>query len=100
MARKPAYQREIAEERIHILFDEAENAFDKHPERAHRYVEIARNIAMKFNLSMPDDLKTRFCPNCYVYWNQGANMRVRLKNGTKHMTCKDCGETVRRPYKE
>lgn len=99
MARKPKYQRDIAAERIHILFDEAADAFDEHPERAHRYVEIARNIAMKFNLSMPDELKERFCKHCYAYLAPGKNARIRLKDGTKVITCKECGEQMRFPYK-
>ncbi len=98
MGGKPAYQERIAEERIHILFDEAEQAFSEHPERAHRYVEIGRTIAMKFNLSMPDDLKERFCPHCYRYWAPGTNVRIRVKNGTKVYTCQECGEVTRRPY--
>lgn len=99
MAKKPAYQKEIARERIHILFKEAEQAFDEHPERADRYVEIARNIAMKFNLSMPDEVKDKFCPNCYAYWAPGETVRIRLKDGNRVMTCERCGEVTRRPYK-
>ncbi len=99
MAGKPAYQREIAEERIRILFEEADEQYEEKPERAHRYVEIARNIAMKFNLSMPDDLKERFCPHCYRFWVPGENVTVRLKDGVKVYTCDECGEVTRRPYK-
>lgn len=98
MGSKPAYQEDIAEERIHILFEEAAEQFDTHPERSHRYVEIARIIAMKFNLSMPDDLKERFCPECYAYWTPGENVTIRLKDGTKVYTCDECGEVTRRPY--
>ncbi len=100
MGGKPAYQREIAEERIRILFDEAENVFDAHPERSDRYVEIARTIAMKFNLSMPDELKERFCPDCYAYWRPGKNVRIRIKNGAKVYTCDECGGVTRRPYQK
>lgn len=100
MAKKPKYQRKIAEERIHILFEEAEKAFADHPERSNRYVEIARNIAMKFNLSMPDELKNLFCPQCYAYWVPSETVRIRLKNGSKVMTCNECGKVTRRPYKD
>lgn len=98
MSGKPAYQERIAEERIDILFEEAAQAFGEHPERAHRYVEIARTIAMKFNLSMPDELKDRFCPDCYAYWVPGETVQVRLRDGTKVMTCQECGAVTRRPY--
>jgi ribonuclease P protein subunit RPR2 len=100
MGGKPAYQETIARERIQILFDEAEQVFAEHPDRAHRYVEIARNIAMKFNLSMPDELKERFCPHCYSYWAPGKNVRIRTKDGSKVYTCAKCGEVTRRPYRD
>jgi len=98
MGGKPAYQERIARERIRILFDAAADVFDTYPARADRYVEIARTIAMKFNLSIPDDLKQRFCPECYTYWVPGETVRVRLRDGTKVLTCQDCGAVTRRPY--
>lgn len=100
MGSKPAYQRTIAEERIRILFNEAAKQFRTHPERSHRYVEIARNIAMKFNLSMPDDLKERFCPDCYRYWVPGENVFIRVKSGVKIYRCQECGEVTRKPFPE
>ena len=59
MARKPKYQVEIAKDRINILFEQAESEFKEHPERSHRYVEIARNIAMKFNLSITKKIQEK-----------------------------------------
>lgn len=97
---KAAWQEEIARERIEILFQEAEKAFAEHPERADRYVELARRIAMKFNLSLPDAVKDRFCPECYAYWVPGETVQVRVKTGNRVLTCQKCGAVTRRPYKD
>lgn len=100
MGSKPAYQEDIAEERIHILFGEAQEQFSEHPERSHRYVEIARNIAMKFNLSMPEDLKDKFCHDCYSYLSSGDNATIRIKDGTKIVSCQECGHVRRVPVSD
>ena len=42
----------IAKERVAVLFEQAEQVFKKNPERANRYVKIARRIAQKVNLRM------------------------------------------------
>lgn len=99
---KPKYQIKIAKERIEILFEQAEKEFKEHPERSHRYVEIARNIAMRFNLSIPKKYRRKFCKNCYKYLMPGENCRVRLdsKRSKKVVKCEECGEIMRFPYKK
>jgi len=42
--RRPKWMLEIARERIDILFKLADQEFNQHPERANRYVKLARNI--------------------------------------------------------
>ncbi len=97
---KPAWQTEIAQERIEILFRNAGKEFPRHPELSDRYVEIARKIAMKFNVSMPSRLKHRFCKKCGAFLVPGESCRIRL-NSEKHyriQTCGLCGDKVRHPY--
>lgn len=96
---KPRWQEQIAEERIQILFDEAREASKEHPERADRYVEIARTIAMKFNLSLPRDLREKMCRACYAYLSPDRK-QVRVEEGKRRVTCRECGETMRFPYSE
>lgn len=96
MARKPRWQQDIAEERIQILFNEAEKAAPSHPDRADRYVEIARTIAMKFNLSLPPALRAQVCRSCYAYLSP-TRKQVRVAEGEKRVTCTECGATMRIP---
>ena len=46
-------QKQIAQERIKTLFQEAEKAFSKNPQLSQRYVHLARKIAMKVKTSIP-----------------------------------------------
>lgn len=98
MGAKPEWAEDIARERIAILFREADETFDDNPERSDRYVEIARTIAMTFNIALPREYQETFCSGCGSYLKPGRNARVRVENGVRTMTCDECGATERFPY--
>jgi ribonuclease P protein subunit RPR2 len=95
-------EEEIARERIDILFEQAEDVFSDHPDRADRYVEIARTIAMKYNLSLPREYRMRFCSDCGSYLVSGETCRVRLDadDEKKIVTCLSCETSMRFPYSD
>lgn len=100
---KPGWQKQTAKERIEILLKEAENVFDENPERAHEYVKKARTIGMRYRIRLPKEFRRRICRNCYHYLKPGVNCTVRLsqkRQSKKIVTCKDCGEVMRYPYKD
>ncbi len=97
MGSKPAWAEDIARERIAILFEEADRAFPERPDRADRYVELARTIAMTFNLSLDRAFREKFCSDCYAYLRPGVNARVRVDGGVRRVTCGECGHTDRLP---
>jgi len=90
------YQK-IAVERIKILFNEAAKAFKKHPERSHRYVALARKIAMKTKVKVPKNLKRKFCSHCYKFLQPGVNCRVRTRNKKLIYFCFSCRRFMRIP---
>ncbi|MEM4244651.1 MAG: ribonuclease P protein component 4 [Candidatus Nanoarchaeia archaeon] len=90
-------QKQIAKERIQKLFQEAEKEFAKHPERANRYVELARKIAMKMKIRMTE-YRTKFCKHCYIYLKPGVNCRVRIKNKKVVYYCLSCKRYMKFPY--
>jgi len=79
------------------LFKEASEAFSKNPSRAHRYVKLARKIAMKVNLKMPRELKRKFCKHCYKYLKHGVNARTRISKSRVVILCKECKKFTRIP---
>lgn len=88
----------IARERIDILFKLADESFETHPERSDRYVEMARNIATKYNMRMPRIWKRRFCKNCNKFLKPGNNCQIRLKDSCVTIKCLECGNVVNLPY--
>ena len=90
--------RNIAKERIEILFKEAADVFKKDPLLADRYVKLAREISMKSRVRIPSDLKRRFCKHCYSYLVPGVNCRVRTREGKVVYYCLKCKKFMRFPY--
>ncbi len=88
--------KEIAFERIKILFEEAKKA--KSQKLADRYVELARRIAMKARLRMPREFKRRFCKHCHSYFVLGKNIRIRLRGKKVIYYCLRCKKYMRFPY--
>lgn len=90
--------REIAIERINILFNQADNVFHEHPDRSKNYVKMARKISKKYNTKIPQKWNKRFCKNCYTFLKYGKNSKVRLVNSKIHITCLECGSIMKVPY--
>lgn len=62
----------------------------KHQSMGKRYVQLARKMAMKFNIKIPKELKKRYCHHCYTYFAP-KNCKVRIKKGMKIVECLKCG---------
>jgi ribonuclease P protein subunit RPR2 len=88
----------IAKERIDTLFKLADAEFHHHPERSHRYVELARNIVTKYNIRMPKIWRRRFCKNCHLFLKPGINARIRLQNSCVLVRCFECDNIMKIPY--
>ncbi len=91
----------IAENRIRILFQEAKKAALKDEfDRADRYVELARKIGMRHNVSIPSKYRRRVCKRCYSYLHPSKTCSVRLKKGKLISRCFICGTINRFVYQE
>src|SRR3989338_6058658 len=92
-------QKEMALARIKILFTEAGAVFSSDLASAHRYVALARKIAMKVKTKIPHELKRRYCKHCYHYLQPGVNARVRTRAGKVVISCFDCKKFLRVPIR-
>jgi ribonuclease P protein subunit RPR2 len=100
-SRKPGWQRDIARERIEILFGLAGREFQSHRERSKRYVGLARRIGMRYNVRIPEGLKGSFCRKCSSYLKPGVNSRARTSPRQRALVikCLECGSISRHPYR-
>ena len=88
-------QKEIAKERVKILFQQAEEVFSKNKSLANRYVTLARKISMKEKIRIPLELKRKFCKHCYKFMMPGVNSRVRTRDGKVIISCLECKKFTR-----
>ncbi|MBW3011691.1 ribonuclease P [Candidatus Woesearchaeota archaeon] len=95
---KPKAQQRIALERIRILFSQADEIFNKSPELANEYVKKARRLAMRYEVSIPRELKRKFCKHCYSFLKVGKTLRVRAHKGKMVYFCFSCKKFMRFPY--
>ena len=95
-----AKQKEIAKERVQVLFKQAEETFSKNKALANRYITLARKVAMKVKIRIPLELKRKFCKHCYKFLMPGVNSRVRTRDGKVIISCFECKKFMRIPIKK
>jgi len=99
MRRNKNLERRIADERIMLLMKMAEKVAVSNPDRARRYVTLARRIAMKYRRKMPEEYRRRFCRKCFSFFTT-ANCRIRIRKGIISILCLNCGWKRRIPYRK
>jgi len=90
--------KQIAEQRIWVLFQQAESVYRANPQLSSRYIETARKIAMAARIRLPMKHRRRICKNCNTLLVPGDNCRVRIKQKREpHVvtTCLNCGAQTR-----
>ena len=94
----PSNVKQIARQRILILFEQAKKVCKANPKLAMQYVISARKIAMAAKTSLPIEFKRRTCKKCNSLFVQGVNCRVRIKQKREPhvvVTCLNCGNQTR-----
>ncbi len=93
-ALKSAKQR-TAIDRVSALFEQARIR----PAYAKRYVVLARKIASRYKVRIPEQWRRRFCKDCNALLVPGRNCRVRTVAGKIVIRCLECGGMRRIPIK-
>ena len=95
---KPTNVKQLAKQRIQILFEQAKQIYKTNPQLATQYIKSARKIAMAARIRLTVEFKRETCKNCNALLVQGYNCRVRIKQKRKpHIvkTCLNCGNQTR-----
>ena len=95
--------RQIALERISILFEKAEEVLTQDPDLGQRYVSLAREIGMHYKVRIPFEYRKMICRRCKGFILPGVNCRVRTQSRREPhivVTCLNCGGQTRIPLKK
>lgn len=84
-----------ARERIDTLFTQA----SVRQKYAKRYVSLARRMAQKYKVRIPDKWRRRFCKECNAFLVPGKNCRIRTRSGKVVIRCLECDAIRRIPVK-
>lgn len=96
-------QKEIAQERISILFDLAvKSAQEKDLGQADYLIGVAREIGKKTNVRIPSNLKRLYCKHCYKFTRASSRSRTRVnsKQNRVEVKCLTCGGNTYYPVKK
>ena len=94
----PSNVKQIAMQRILILFEQAKKVRRTDPKLAAQYVESARKIAMAARTRLPIEFRRETCKECNSLFVHGINCRVRIKQKREPhvvVTCLNCGNQTR-----
>ena len=95
---KQANIKQIARQRIQILFEQAKQVYKTNPELVMQYVKSARRIAMAAKIRLSVEFRRQTCKNCNALLIVGSNCRVRVKQKREPhvvITCLNCGNQTR-----
>jgi ribonuclease P protein subunit RPR2 len=94
----PSNVKQIARQRIQILFEQAKRVRKTDPKLATQYVASARKIAMAAKTRLPIEFRRETCKECNSLFVQGVTCRVRIKQKREPhvvVTCLNCGNQTR-----
>ena len=95
--------KQIARQRVQLLFQQAKNVYRDNPQLSSRYIVTARKIAMAAKIPLPTVHKRQICKSCNVLLVPGDNCRVRIRQKREShvvITCLSCGCKTRIPLKK
>lgn len=90
-----AARQRIASGRIEALFGQALIR----PAYAKRYVVLARRMASRHKVRIPQKWRKRFCKKCSAFLTPGKNASVRMRAKRIVITCLECKSVKRFPMK-
>ena len=95
--------KQIARQRIEILFEQAKKVGRTDSKLAAQYVLSARKIAMAAKTRLPVEFRRETCKECNSLFVHGVNCRVRIKQKREPhvvVTCLNCGNQTRMLLRE
>ncbi|MGC8572046.1 MAG: ribonuclease P protein component 4 [Candidatus Micrarchaeia archaeon] len=93
--------KQIAEERIEILFDEAQKKYHKNPDLAKKYIKNMIKISSHYKVKIPKSIKNNICRKCNNLLIPGYNTSIRIVSSKEYIAkkCLSCGNELHIFYK-
>ena len=92
-------RRKMATSRIEVLLERAQKIYPKDKNLANRYATLAKRLLTRHNAKFPKGWKRRVCKKCGKFLVPGDNCRIRTHKSRITITCLECDNVVRVPFK-
>ncbi len=95
--------KDLARQRMNILFNRCLSTVTTNPELAKRYVEIALAISKKSGVPVPRQFRMSYCKKCHAFLMPGVTARFRLRGKNRKrlvVKCYSCGRIFRYPIQK
>jgi len=91
--KKSGVVKEIASERIKILYRLAKESVDSNPDLSRKYAKLIKKISRHYRIRLDNEIKRHICKKCGLVLIPGNNMSVRIASSKKSVIykCKGCG---------
>src|SRR5271155_2290855 len=95
-----SFVREIASERIDILYRLAKEEYIVDPKMSARYVKLIKQISRHYKVGLPIDFKRNVCKKCNSILIPGKSSSVRLASSKHYVVikCLNCGSEMHVHY--
>lgn len=92
--------KQIASERIRVLFELAEKSVKDEPGLSHRYVASLRKISTHYKVKVPKKLGNQICTKCNLVLSPGITSTVRIASSKGYVVykCNSCGKETHIRY--
>ncbi|MCL5433432.1 MAG: ribonuclease P [Candidatus Marsarchaeota archaeon] len=93
--------KQIAAERIEILFNEAQKMHYKNSELSKKYIKNMKMISSHYKVKIPKDIKKNICRKCNNILIPGYNSSIRIASSKGYIIkkCLSCGNELHIFYK-
>lgn len=95
-----SFVREIAGERIEILYRLAKEEYAADPKMSVQYVKLIKQISRHYKVGLPADFKRNVCKKCNTVLVPGRSSSVRLASSRHYVAikCLNCGSEMHVHY--
>lgn len=96
VVKKSGIVRDIAAERIKILYALAKEAYKTDPELSAKYIKHIKKISKHYKISLSADFKKNVCKKCDAILIPGKSSSIRIASVKKYVVikCLNCGSEM------
>jgi len=102
MFNKKELIKQIARERIEILFKQAGEMQNRNQELSKKYVRLIKRLSSHYKVGIPKEIKNNICRKCNLVLIPGSTASIKIVSSRGYIAkkCLSCGNEIHIFYKK